>query len=487
MATTIKDVFSMSGHELNEKILNLSLQEKRLIYIDYLYSTNELNQNEYYKINNIHFKRGVLYNSNIDDLETLLNVFKQPYEKESILSQDIKIYNQEGISDYDYLDADKIMSEQKELELDLMIEYYNKCSKNIKNVKEEIKNLPDKLQTYFCNNIVEKISQIMTIIFNDEKLITKYIQNIKTLIPTQKSNLYLFNLKYKKEYKFLLKTTKYINEDLLHEGIVGLYALNELNKLIPNFCPVFAILIPNFENEFKFLPENKFSKDEYEDKEKGDTFLVYQYIESSISFRDFVKDCSINDLLPYILQIVFALKIANEKIKFSHYDLHIGNIILHNVEKYKNFYIKYSDSIFIQCNKVAVIIDYELSYFKYGDENLGNLNFSHIGILQNKDNLKIDIYRFLMSIIWDMKFHGNKNYLLLAPLIYFFNIKENIDYILEHQNDFYYLLSPSHKNEFNINDFIDFLFIFIASNNYGNPIKTNKQLNKKDYVLNCSN
>jgi len=486
--TQIEDIFSLTEQQLNEEIVNLNLQQKRLIYINYLYSIGKLSTDQYYLINNIHFGRIFLQYEKFEDVERQLNI--NPLIKQSITSLDVEVYNKHN--NY-FPNEENLISKQNFIETNLMNDYYNKSVEKIKNIDKEIQKLSDENKTYLCNNVIEKMSQILTIIFNDKKLMKSYMENIKFLDLSYKSYLYSFNIK---NNKFLLKSSKNIDKNLLHEGIVGLYGLNSLNKIIPNFCPIFAVAIPNFDKPFKFLSKDQYTKkqlnhfknkkDEEDDKEKGDTYLIYQYIESSISFTDFLKTCSVDDVLPYILQIVFALKIANEKINFTHYDLNVNNIILQDIKDIDNFYIEYSDSIYIKSNKIATIIDYEISHFKYLNQNLGSLEeFSYLGILRNKDNLRIDIYRFLVLLIFTMKLYSNKNYLSLAPLIYFFNNKENIDYICESQNDSYLILSPSHEIPFNINQFIDYVLDFIKTYNYTNPIKN--KLSKDDYIVNCQN
>jgi hypothetical protein len=66
------------------------------------------------------------------------------------------------------------------------------------------------------------------------------------------------------------------------------------------------------------------------------TFLVLEEVDTNYTLEDAIKDTanpiSVCDFFLIVIQVAYALKLASEKISFTHYDLHPRNILLRKIE-----------------------------------------------------------------------------------------------------------------------------------------------------------
>ena len=104
-------------------------------------------------------------------------------------------------------------------------------------------------------------------------------------------------------------------------------------------------------------------------------YLILQRVLPGKTLREMVKDSpspkfnSINskELLSIILQTLCSVQVAQNKVRFTHYDLHFGNIIIkEDKDAPKEIKYVYTDknnvshtvTVPIYDNRIAVIIDY---------------------------------------------------------------------------------------------------------------------------------
>jgi hypothetical protein len=99
----------------------------------------------------------------------------------------------------------------------------------------------------------------------------------------------------------------------------------------------------------------------------GDNFaILIQYIDNPISIYDFVdkheSDYSFDAQILAILFQIYA-PLSYLKDEFTHYDLHLNNVLLYELPKGKFVELKYKDerdgfSTTIRTNYIVKIIDY---------------------------------------------------------------------------------------------------------------------------------
>ena len=118
----------------------------------------------------------------------------------------------------------------------------------------------------------------------------------------------------------IVAKTNLLPECLRYEYLVGL----EVNKLfqVPNFIETYTFFL--LENTGQLTPE-----EEEESPLRYGRYIPYLLIEKvkGERFGDVIYTIPEDDLPSLTLQLMGALQVAQNKIGFTHYDLHLGNIM----------------------------------------------------------------------------------------------------------------------------------------------------------------
>ena len=243
----------------------------------------------------------------------------------------------------------------------------------------------------------------------------KYLTNVKK-VGEPSANGFVLNLQYEKmNYKVntLLKSAKNEESDnLYYEYLVGTSFINRINQIFPCFTETYGLLKHNSIETKNKMEINDISPSELmgmiesnicDEKSITDTVkcmddactngenfaLLLQYVNNPISLESFIKNNEGNELfeaqmISILFQIYAPLSyLTNE---FTHYDLHIGNVILYKLPEGKFLTLNYRElrvekqpiDHVIKTNYIAKIIDYGRCFV--GD--LGNdkfLNSEKIG------------------------------------------------------------------------------------------------------------
>lgn len=170
------------------------------------------------------------------------------------------------------------------------------------------------------------------------------------------------------------------NDELVHEAVVGFYALNKLRHVLPNYMYVYGYT--------KCSPpalKNKEAITWCSSSNPAVSYLITENIRDSVSIGDFVVDSKItpNDFLAVFLQLINALNLAYKHYGYTHYDLHRGNVM---IRKYKNIvaipYFGTSGNIqgYIASRYVPYIIDYGYSCVNIGGVGFGKIGLENYGV-----------------------------------------------------------------------------------------------------------
>lgn len=196
----------------------------------------------------------------------------------------------------------------------------------------------------------------------------------------------------------------------IHEFFVGLQ-LNSLRSKCPNFMYVFGLFncLAPFNNVFA----NKICLDELEDGIEKD-FLIAEYIHGQELERIFM-DVTVYDLMCIYNQILFALHIAWVDFDFTHYDLHLGNILTVNLDDYYSIPYRIvlkdgrSSTFYMKTRILVKIIDYGYSHIKYGERDFGYIPafISNPNIHPLDSSPISDLYRITGSIAHQLLHKGN--------------------------------------------------------------------------------
>ena len=223
----------------------------------------------------------------------------------------------------------------------------------------------------------------------------------------------------------VFKISKGINFLMSHENNIMSY----LSYLRP-FCPHFCTSI----NCKKKLVNNNFI-----DKSIKNPFDLsssnYKFI-TDVLYMDYIQGIKLYDMIignfdnkeniiySSIKQTIFALKIAQIKCKFVHYDLHSCNIIMKKCPDNSVFVYKLDDDNIFSVpthGYYPVIIDYGFSYTDDIDYISSTLAYTEKGFLSSMYNNISDLKLFLVTISYELQLHCGD-----AVSVKFRNIVKNI-------------------------------------------------------------
>ena len=390
--------------------------------------------------------------------------------------------------------------------------------------------LKDKLNTEFYDpKLMESMRCIMDLILNGKNgkvsemdRIHKYIQTpIQFGIPSANGIALKSEIKNKhsKMYNGETIVIKFPQDpknsnELIHETAIG-FVLNNLRKDIPNFSYVydtFSCSSPVIDPRNKKIllwcvnDENKVAYAIYENinNSKPISSWALSPFELGSSRKDLVKELMFfsnwdkkiipfikeiengdftngdktafkviswktQEFILYYLQLLLALRIANNKYDFTHYDLHGGNVL---IRKYSDdfFYIPYEykgkTKYLLSPGGIATIIDYGMSHVNIDGKDIGILDstggFTKYDMYYNKSDIMKDAYKLLCFTLYDAIYSGgvddNEMFDVCMKLLSFFypNItKEETEIIIKEQGPLTFLLPDTFK--FNIEDLIDYV------------------------------
>lgn len=259
---------------------------------------------------------------------------------------------------------------------------YQDVSDISKYIKYRISDIKEWYRGYFTSNGVQGLAGILHINVRDEDKLSDSSQSNSESI---------------KKIKTVFKISKYLDFVIQNEGIV-MQKTNEMRKYIPHFCCSFGYFNVPISSYYYAEKTNPFAKEEiYVD------VLITEYIQDSITFCKILSECNYNEIISILKQTLLALYIAQEKMKFTHYDLHTDNILIRKCEKNAVFvYILTPDHIYVidTFGNSPVIIDFGFSYADNCiDKPLCNtLTHTNVGYLSTIADSVVDSRLLMVNI-----------------------------------------------------------------------------------------
>lgn len=163
-------------------------------------------------------------------------------------------------------------------------------------------------------------------------------------------------------YSFAVKDTKDSSKQMenIHETFVGKNAINEIVKYIPNFAYVFG--------------------------KYGKSNVIIERIHG-MTFNSWIESdkFSMKNFIFILIQIAFALEVAQRHCGFVHYDLTPWNIIIQELPKNISFdyMIDYENVFRINTNIIPVIIDYGKCHVFHKNVHHGFVNMYKTSTIQD--------------------------------------------------------------------------------------------------------
>ena len=262
--------------------------------------------------------------------------------------------------------------------------------------------------TFYLQDDVNKYIDILKEIFTNHKKMIKYIFKIDKIIPINSANGRIFILKtLSKKYKtskLLVKVALRETADpISYEYYVGL-ALNRLR--VDYNIDYFAVMYGRFfcgldpkidvnEKDVE-LCDNRYNKK---------THLLYEFIrnietEQVLTLSDYIEELKVGgglereiNIINVMILVLYGLQEAQDKMDFTHYDLHAKNILVVKLAEEREYNITYKgEKIKIITGVVPHIIDYGRSHINpetalnengvFKDYEL-NVEFSDFELYQN--------------------------------------------------------------------------------------------------------
>ena len=160
-------------------------------------------------------------------------------------------------------------------------------------------------------------------------LVKYYINHLQKIgVVSAYGSLYTANFEQRNNL-FVIKTPQK-DDSLTHELFVGLYGMNNLRELVPNYVWTFGGFkcTKAIDNGKSVISYCRGSGEQYD-------YIVLENVRSEGSLSPTSVDqllidqnFSADDFIALYLQILYALHTTNTEISFTHYDLHTGNVLI---------------------------------------------------------------------------------------------------------------------------------------------------------------
>lgn len=314
----------------------------------------------------------------------------------------------------------------------------------------ELKSL---LNTEFYNsNVMSAIMCLSDVIYhgNDQSVsnerIKQYITNLRQIGAESVSGIALRADFNNSSQVFIVKAPRTNDDsDLVHELFVGLYGVNKLRTINPNF----AMLYGGFKCTAPLIDNNNKEVVTWCDRQNRDSinYVLYENIAPGVDMSTYIKGCSEMDFLNKFIQAMYSLHIANKTIDFTHYDAHSENAIIRQVSTLYNFFIPYeteNGTEYLKTNGVLTWIDYGTAHIKVADNNglqgYGVYTLSSHGVDARESFPLFDVFKFLGFCMYNMITYKRKDlFSLAAKLLKYFTAQDPYHFIMTERENFFSL------------------------------------------------
>lgn len=232
----------------------------------------------------------------------------------------------------------------------------------------------------------------------------EYVKSPIKSIGEKSSNGFINEIKYERNgyasYAILKSSKKKTSDNLAYEYTVGVY-LNKWVDIYPCFLATYGLYYYKDDDNWQHVKDTQtiqpnVLKDSFEItntpnssnaiqtelmcKRSKYAAVLTQHISNAKSVSDMLNDHSfvMNEILYVLYQVYLPLSMLREN--FTHYDLHMNNVLLYDVGegRYIEYIYHLDDGTQVQFKSryVAKIIDYGRSYFN--DDNLNHRNSKKI-------------------------------------------------------------------------------------------------------------
>ena len=170
-------------------------------------------------------------------------------------------------------------------------------------------------------------------------------------------------------------------DQIVHEAFIGIKGLNTLNS--PYFAKVLGV----------YLSQN--CPADLETIDEKCNYVVYEYIPG-LTLLDSLETVNPDEFKEILLQILIGLRDAYNRLEFTHYDLHLKNIIVNMNDPHRVTYGDSSRDVRFDSKFLPVIIDYGSSHIKLKGIDYGR-DYDY-GQIYNTKFWAHDVFKLLSMI-----------------------------------------------------------------------------------------
>ena len=183
-------------------------------------------------------------------------------------------------------------------------------------------------------------------------------------------------------------------ESMLREYYIGL-ELNKLRYITPVFVYTLGAFLCSAPTRAKKICE----RPRISEVNKS-TYVIYENVEgrsvSDLLRNDLIDD---NDFMEIFIQLLYGLELAQRECKFTHFDLHPGNVMVKQGPFDSYSFVLDNKIITVKNPKyIPVIIDFGMSSATVGDITVGSNDFPEYGMLPFMVQ-GYDAYKFLNNSV----------------------------------------------------------------------------------------
>lgn len=226
---------------------------------------------------------------------------------------------------------------------------------------------------------------------NPSKAIERWMTKLEKLnVASNQGYVFLSNL-FDSDVKVVIKVPQKNHgfDALIREYFLGIFAINKLRYQIPNFVYTFGGFL---------CPQPLIRKNNCRIGEKGTktAFVLYEYL-SGETVTDLLKSnqlCFETWLISFV-QLLLALEVAQREIRFSHFDLHGGNVMLTDQQTSYEIPLDFATYKINNPPVTPVVIDFGHSCAQVNGKNIGSFDFPNYGMM-NYMVQGYDMYKFLV-------------------------------------------------------------------------------------------
>jgi len=209
--------------------------------------------------------------------------------------------------------------------------------------------------------------------------------------------------------RIIYKIGNNMNRNLIHENLV-LESLNNMKEYCPHFVYCFGKKLLNINEDFMYEPfTNEIETDDITNTIPRE--IIYLEELDKYPVYKFIKNADKNNICSQLLQLLMALEISQNQCSLTHYDLHMGNILIQKCNPDTLFMYKINGQVYCvpTYGYYPVIIDTGISYSDNlnGNQMCSNTDSYDYGFQSTLFDKLNDSHHLLLSIFYEIEIRND--------------------------------------------------------------------------------